>query len=76
MVRTHPRWLRTRELLRAGRIGDLRLITASVGYSNRDVKNVRNIPEFGGGALLDIGCYPVTLSRFLFGDQNKGYQPK
>lgn len=69
MVRTHPRWLRTRELLRAGRIGDLRLITASVGYSNRDVKNVRNIPEFGGGALLDIGCYPVTLSRFLFGDE-------
>jgi len=69
MVRTHPRWLRTRQLIRAGRIGDLRLVTASVGYSNHDAKNVRNIPEFGGGALLDIGCYPVTLSRFLFGEE-------
>ena len=69
MVRTHPRWLRARELVRAGRIGDLRLITASIGYSNHDAKNVRNVPEFGGGALLDIGCYPVTLSRFLFGEE-------
>ena len=69
MVRTHPRWIRTRELIRAGRIGNLRLITASFGYSNHDAKNVRNIPEFGGGALLDIGCYPVTLSRFLFGEE-------
>jgi predicted dehydrogenase len=69
MVRTHPRWLRTRELIRAGRIGELRLITASFGYSNRDAKNVRNIPEFGGGALLDIGCYAVTLSRFIYGEE-------
>lgn len=69
MVRTHPRWLRTRELIRAGRIGDLRLIQGFFGYFNRDPKNVRNIPEFGGGALLDIGCYPVTLSRFVFGEE-------
>ena len=66
MVRTHPRWLRTRELVRAGRIGELRLIQSFFGYSNRDPKNVRNIAEFAGGALLDIGCYAVNLSRFLF----------
>jgi predicted dehydrogenase len=69
MVRTHPRWLRTRELIRAGRIGELRLIQGFFGYFNRDTKNVRNILEFGGGALLDIGCYPVTLSRFIFGEE-------
>jgi predicted dehydrogenase len=69
MVRTHPRWVRTRELIRAGRIGALRLITGSFGYSNRDAKNVRNILDYGGGALLDIGCYAVTLSRFLFGEE-------
>lgn len=69
MVRTHPRWLRTRELIRLGRIGTLRLITGSFGYSNQDAQNVRNIPEFGGGALLDIGCYAVTLSRFIFGEE-------
>lgn len=69
MVRTHPRWLRTRELIRTGRIGELRLIQGFFGYFNRDPKNVRNVPEFGGGALLDIGCYPVTLSRFIFGEE-------
>jgi len=69
MVRTHPRWLRTRELIRAGRIGELRLMTGSFGYLNRDANNVRNIPELGGGALLDIGCYAVTLSRFIFGEE-------
>jgi predicted dehydrogenase len=67
MVRVHPRWLRTRELIRSGRIGELRLITTSLGYFNRESKNVRNIAEFGGGALLDIGCYAVTLSRFIYG---------
>ncbi len=66
MVRTHPRWLRTRELVRAGRVGELRVISGLFGYFNRDPNNVRNAVEFGGGAMLDIGCYPVTLSRFLF----------
>lgn len=69
MVRTHPRWLRARELIRTGRIGELRLIQGFFGYFNRDTKNVRNILEFGGGALLDIGCYGVTLSRFVFGEE-------
>ncbi len=66
MVRTHPRWLRTRTLIRSGRVGEMRLISGLFGYFNRDPKNIRNIPESGGGALLDLGCYPVTLSRFLF----------
>ena len=66
MVRTHPRWLRTRELIRDSRIGELRLISGLFSYFNRDPKNVRNTREQGGGALLDLGCYPVTLSRFLF----------
>jgi predicted dehydrogenase len=69
MVRTHPRWLRTRELIRTGRIGPLRAVSGSFTYFNRDPKNIRNLPEYAGGALLDIGCYPVTLSRFLFGDE-------
>jgi predicted dehydrogenase len=69
MVRTHPRWLRTRELIRGGRVGQLRLITGSFGYFNRDADNVRNVSEYGGGALLDLGCYPVTLSRFVFAEE-------
>ncbi len=67
MVRTHPQWLRTRELIREGRIGELRAIVGVFSYFNRDAKNVRNKPEWGGGGLMDIGCYPITMSRFMFG---------
>src|SRR5258708_27130999 len=67
MVRTHPQWLRTRELIAAGRIGELRSIVGMFSYFNRDTGNIRNIREYGGGALMDIGCYAVTSSRFMFG---------
>ena len=67
MVRTHPQWLRTRELVRTGAIGELRGITAFFSYSNRNPANIRNILEFGGGGLMDIGCYPINISRFLYG---------
>src|SRR5438309_4380649 len=67
MVRTHPQWLRTRELITSGRIGPLRAVLGFFSYFNCDPKNIRNIPECGGGALMDIGCYPVTASRFMFG---------
>jgi predicted dehydrogenase len=69
MVRTHPRWLRARELIRGGRIGELRSISGQFSYFNRDPANIRNIRESGGGALLDMGCYPITLSRFIYGEE-------
>ena len=73
MVRTHPRWLRTRELVRSGRIGALRVISGGFSYFNRDSTDIRNSVAYGGGALLDIGCYPVTLSRFLYGEEPRGW---
>ena len=66
MVRTHPQWVRTRELIREGRVGELRAIVGVFSYFNRDAKNVRNKPEWGGGGLMDIGCYPITMSRFMY----------
>jgi predicted dehydrogenase len=69
MVRTHPQWLRTRELVRSGEIGDLRAVMMAFSYFNNDPKNIRNVEEWGGGALMDIGCYPIQLSRFLFGEE-------
>jgi predicted dehydrogenase len=69
MVRTHPQWLRTRELIASGRIGKLRSIQAFFSYTNVNPANIRNIPEYGGGALMDIGCYPIHISRFLFGEE-------
>jgi predicted dehydrogenase len=67
MVLTHPQWLRARELVSGGAIGELRAIAGAFSYFNRDAGNIRNIPDYGGGGLMDIGCYPITTSRFLFG---------
>lgn len=66
MVRTHPQWLETRRLIRTGMIGSLRSITCFFSYFNPDPANIRNHLEFGGGALMDIGCYPITISRWIY----------
>jgi len=66
MVRTHPQWLETRRLIHSGRIGSLRSITGFFSYNNPDPTNIRNQLELGGGALMDIGCYPITISRFMY----------
>jgi predicted dehydrogenase len=65
MVRTHPQWLAVRDLIAEKRIGDLRAITMFFSYFNDDASNIRNRPENGGGALMDIGCYCINLSRFI-----------
>ncbi len=69
MVRTHPQWLRAREVVRSGRIGKLRSAAGLFSYFNIEPENVRNSPEFAGGALMDIGCYPVRMSRFIFDEE-------
>ena len=69
MVHCHPQWLRAREIIRSGEIGELRAMLGAFSYFNRDPKNIRNDPKIGGGGLMDIGCYPITMSRFLFGEE-------
>ncbi|MDX2154179.1 MAG: Gfo/Idh/MocA family oxidoreductase [Bryobacteraceae bacterium] len=69
MARSNPQWLRAREIVQSGAIGPLRVVVGFFSYFNRDPNNVRNKPEWGGGALMDIGCYPVTLSRLLYGEE-------
>ena len=69
MYRLHPSWEGVRELVRSGRIGELRSVQSWFSYFNDDPTNIRNIPDAGGGALYDIGCYAVNLSRMLFGSE-------
>lgn len=69
MVRTHPQWLKTRELVQGGGLGKLKLIQGAFSFHNVDPNNIRNIEAFGGGAVWDIGCYPVTTSRFVLGEE-------
>src|ERR1044072_2747734 len=66
MVRTHPQWVETRRLIHSGRIGSLRSIAGFFSYNNPDPTNIRNQLDLGGGALMDIGCYPITISRFMY----------
>ncbi|HEX7508328.1 MAG TPA: Gfo/Idh/MocA family oxidoreductase [Polyangia bacterium] len=66
MVRTHPRWLGAREIVRSGRIGELRAMAGFFSYFNDSPANVRHQPDMGGGGLLDIGFYPITMARFIF----------
>jgi predicted dehydrogenase len=57
------------ELVRTGRIGPLRSAIGSFSYFKLDAGNIRNIREYGGGGLMDIGCYPIKVSRMVFGEE-------
>jgi predicted dehydrogenase len=67
MYRLHPSWLAVREMVASGRIGRLTAVHSWFSYFNDDTANIRNIRAVGGGALYDVGCYNVNLSRMLFG---------
>jgi predicted dehydrogenase len=66
MYRLHPQWVQVRGMLREGLIGDLLSIQSFFSYRNLDPDDIRNIADFGGGALFDIGCYQVNAARLLF----------
>ena len=67
MYRLHPSWQAVRDVLASGRIGRLQTVQSWFSYYNDDPRNIRNIADAGGGALMDIGCYSINLSRMLFG---------
>ena len=66
MYRLHPQWVKAKELVVDGEIGELRTIQSFFSYYNVDSRNIRNIAKMGGGGLMDIGCYCISLSRFIF----------
>ena len=66
MIRTHPQWLGARDIARSGRIGDVRSITGYFSFYMEDPANIRNVKDWGGGGILDIGCYLVNTARMIF----------
>jgi predicted dehydrogenase len=66
MIRSFPQWLRLRELIDEGRIGELRSVTGFFSYFNVNPANIRNRVETGGGGVYDIGCYCIHASRYAF----------
>jgi predicted dehydrogenase len=71
MVRAHPQWLRAREIVRSGKLGRLLAVQCLFSYYNDDPGNVRNMAAIGGGAIYDIGCYPVVVARYIFDAEPK-----
>ena len=69
MVRTNPQWVATLNLIKEGKIGEVRSVTGFFSYNNQDPNNIRNIRETGGGGLMDIGCYMIFFSRLVFGTE-------
>lgn len=67
MYRFHPQWQRAKQLVADGKIGELKTINSVFSYYNMDPNNIRNIAQVGGGGLMDIGCYNISSSRFIFG---------
>ncbi len=67
MYRHHPQWVRARAIVAAGGVGELKTIQSFFSYFNDDPTNIRNRADIGGGGLMDIGCYNISLSRFIFG---------
>ncbi len=71
MYRHHPQWIKAKEIVLSGGIGELRTIQSFFSYGELDPENYRNDPAFGGGGLMDIGCYCISLSRFIFDSEPK-----
>jgi predicted dehydrogenase len=66
MYRHHPQWQEAKGLVQAGELGELKTIHTVFSYFNDDPDNIRNMADIGGGGLMDIGCYPISVARFIF----------
>jgi predicted dehydrogenase len=71
MYMFHPMWQHIRNIVRTGQIGTVRYIHTAFSYNNPSPSNIRNVPEYGGGALMDIGCYAISAPRFILGVEPK-----
>lgn len=69
MYRFHPQWQQAKKMVKEGKIGELRTIQSFFSFYNVDANNIRNQKEAGGGAMMDIGCYCISQSRFIFGKE-------
>lgn len=69
MYRFHPQWQHAKKLVTDGILGELKTIQSFFSYYNIDPSNIRNQKDAGGGAMMDIGCYCISLARFIFGQE-------
>lgn len=71
MYRFHPQWVKVKQMVDAEEIGELKTIQSSFSFFEDNPDSIVNSKQFGGGSLMDIGCYSISISRFLFGSEPK-----
>lgn len=69
MYRFHSQWHKVRSIVENGTIGKVSAVNLFFSYYNIDPNNIRNRTEVGGGALMDIGCYCISFSRFILNSE-------
>ncbi len=69
MYRHHPQWIKAKELVESGVIGNVKTIQSFFAYFEDNPNSITNSKEYGGGSLMDIGCYPISLSRFIYNSE-------
>lgn len=76
MYKFHPQWIRAKEMIKNGEIGALKTIQSSFSFFDDNRESIVNKKEFGGGSLMDIGCYPISIARYLFESEPKSVSAK
>ena len=76
MYKFHPQWIKIKELVQSGFIGELKSIQSSFSFFDDNPASIVNKKEYGGGSLMDIGCYPISLSRYLFNSEPRSVSAK
>ena len=69
MYKFHPQWKKVKALIASGSIGELIHLQTHFSYAQLDPNNIRNQKKMGGGSLYDIGCYAISLARWLFKEE-------
>ncbi len=69
MYRHHPQTLKVKELIESGAIGKLQAIRGAFTFKMSTNTNIRLVPEWGGGSIWDVGCYPISYTRYIVGTE-------
>jgi predicted dehydrogenase len=69
MYKFHPLWKSARDIVQTNQIGNINYIQSAISYNNPSAKNIRNVLEYGGGGMMDIGCYAISIPRFMLNEE-------
>jgi xylose dehydrogenase (NAD/NADP) len=67
MYRSHPQTLKARDLVATGKLGTVKMIRGSFTFILKKPDDYRWNPGMGGGGLWDVGCYPLSYTRYVLG---------